>query len=394
MLRSLLTPVLATGLVLSAGAALASGYTTSVDVYLDVEAELQNDTRWEISSAISRPDDGSGSCGHRRDFIFTCGWYDDDDATGSGPRWVCSASNNSVGWPKNPGRSPFTIDESGWYTFRHSFRDDGLGVLAVDMEILDSGGVPLAGWTLSNPTDVIGDTVGGNRYGWFVVAGCTSVSGGWCNGLDPDFKLPIDNTLKCTALGCDFDQGFELDKDGWLDDDFLIERVASGSGGVASASGGWHAEVSAVNRAVQDDDGGWHYAFTRWGGYSCEFGAGAVAIDLRPNNEQNQVNTGARQLVPIAVLGNESWDACDPVSGVDESSVLVRDAMPSTSRTSCEDVDGDGWTDMVLYFRARDFEDPTTEECDDPNATIELTGSTLDGASFKGVDHVTWLGCD
>ena len=136
MPRNLTGSVLATVLLLAAGAALASGYTTSVDVHLDVEADLQNDTRWEISSAISRPDDGSGACGHRRDFIFTCGWYDDSDATGSGPRWVCSASNNSVGWPKNPGRSPATIDASGWYTFRHSFRDDGLGVLAVDMEIL------------------------------------------------------------------------------------------------------------------------------------------------------------------------------------------------------------------------------------------------------------------
>ena len=29
-------------------------------------------------------------------------------------------------------------------------------------------GVPLMTWTLSDPSDVIGTTVGGNRYGWFV----------------------------------------------------------------------------------------------------------------------------------------------------------------------------------------------------------------------------------
>ena len=395
MLRKFSIAALAAALLLPAGAVFASGYTTSIDVYLDVDADLSNDTRWEISSAINTADDGSGACTHRRDYIFTCGWYDDSDITGSGPRYVCSASNNSVGWPKNPGRMPVTLEESGWYTFRHDFHDDGLGVLAVDMEILDSGGATRASWTLTNPGDVIGDTVGGNRYGWFVVVGCTAVSGGSCTALDEGFKLPIDNTVKCTGLGCDFDQGFELDTAGWLDDGFLIERVASGTGGVDSADGGWHAEVSAVNGAYYDaDTDSWYYPFTRWGGYSCDFGGGSVGIDLRPNNEQNQINTGAKQLVPIAILGGETFDPCDEFSGIDEYSVLVRGASPSTSRTRCEDVNGDGWTDMLLYFRARDLEDPTAEECADPEAMIELTGSTLEGASFKGTDHVTWLGCD
>ena len=40
-------------------------------------------------------------------------------------------------------------------------------MLAVDLSILDADGAVVGTWTLSDPSDVIGVTVGGNRYGWF-----------------------------------------------------------------------------------------------------------------------------------------------------------------------------------------------------------------------------------
>ena len=36
------------------------------------------------------------------------------------------------------------------------------------MNILDADGNVLHTWTLSDPSDVIGVTVGGNRYGWML----------------------------------------------------------------------------------------------------------------------------------------------------------------------------------------------------------------------------------
>lgn len=143
----------------------AGGYTTSVDVYLNVGAGAANDMRFDWDSAISTP---TGT--HRRDFIFNAGFYNDTDITGSGPRFVVSASNNTSpgsAYPKNPGRNPFTITATGWYTFEHHFRNAGLGVLAVDLSISTLGGAPLHSWTLTDPTDIIGTTVGGHRYGWF-----------------------------------------------------------------------------------------------------------------------------------------------------------------------------------------------------------------------------------
>jgi hypothetical protein len=131
------------------------GYTTSIDIYLDTAASLiGSDLRFDWSSAISNP-----AGGHLRDFIFSVG----TDGAGG---FVMSVSNNAPGWPANPARDPYTITTAGWYTFQHTFRNDA-GVLAVDMKVL-SGATVLAGWTLSNPSDVMTTTVGGNRYGWLV----------------------------------------------------------------------------------------------------------------------------------------------------------------------------------------------------------------------------------
>jgi hypothetical protein len=142
----------------------AGGYTTSIDVYLDMTlANGTDDLRFDWSSAIN---DASATPTHRRDFIFNVGTSIAGNVPG---QFVISASNNTPGWPANPGRDPFTISASGWYTFQHTFRDAGAGVLAVDMSVLDSAHAVLHTWTLSDPTDIIGSTVGGNRYGYLTV---------------------------------------------------------------------------------------------------------------------------------------------------------------------------------------------------------------------------------
>ena len=150
------------------------GYTTSVDIYLDISPPYMtgslmpypNDTRFDWSSAIGTP-----GCDHRRDFVFNAGFYTDMDTTGAGPRFVISASTNAgrgSSNPKNPGRDPYTIIVEGWYTFEHRFYGAPGGQLFVDLTIKNAAGVPLHTWTLTDPSDIIGVTVGGNQYGWFV----------------------------------------------------------------------------------------------------------------------------------------------------------------------------------------------------------------------------------
>ncbi len=139
----------------------AGGYTTKVDTYLDMSMATGGgvDKRFDFSSAINDP---SGN--HRRDFIFSLGT--DPNTAG---QWGASVSNNAPGWPLDTSRSPITITDSGWYTLESNFHDDGTGVLAVTMSIVKVSDHSVVGsWTLSDPSDVIGSTVGGHRYGWLV----------------------------------------------------------------------------------------------------------------------------------------------------------------------------------------------------------------------------------
>jgi hypothetical protein len=138
-------------------------YTTSLDIYLNVEGGWANNTRFDFTSAINN----SGGT-HLSDFIFNGGFYNDTDASpGSGTsRFVISASYNSQpgsAFAKNPGFDPIAISTTGWYTFQHHFYNNA-GVLNVDMSIYDANGDLVKTWTrVSAP--ITG--VGGNRYGWF-----------------------------------------------------------------------------------------------------------------------------------------------------------------------------------------------------------------------------------
>ena len=99
--------------------------------------------------------------------IFHVGSYRDDPG-----RFYVNASNNAPGDPRT-GVDPFVplaITESGWYTFKHEFKNDG-GVLAVEMNVIASRWQSVATWTLRTETDAIGGElgeVGGNRYAWLV----------------------------------------------------------------------------------------------------------------------------------------------------------------------------------------------------------------------------------
>jgi hypothetical protein len=210
------------------------GYTTQVDVYLDVAYASANPdsyggapclttspsdplckgTRFDYSSAINN---ASGTAG-LRDFVFTVGTgpYLPVCPTGG---FVAAAGTNAY----RSGATPYTADAhciatTGWYTFRHTFKDVS-GALVVDMDILPQGTTtPVAHWQITSG-DRIAD-VGCNRYGWFVdqeiqelaidnsrMEGCglaTLVVQKACNPTaDPGtFNLQVDGASVGTAAGC------------------------------------------------------------------------------------------------------------------------------------------------------------------------------------------------
>jgi hypothetical protein len=169
------------------------GYTTGVDIYLDVPYALAHpDTRFDWSSAIN---DTTGS--FRRDFVFNVG----TDPLG----FVISGGNNATRCganPADPGHTPVHITVSGWYTFKHTFAGVPGGPLTVTLQVLTAGTNMLVGaWVRTDPSDIIGVTVGGNRYGWFVQ-----------NEFD---GLAIDNSFRTGILstpGCEL----KISDGGWI----------------------------------------------------------------------------------------------------------------------------------------------------------------------------------
>jgi hypothetical protein len=155
----------------------AGGYTTKLDIYLDVSwAKTHLDKRFDWSSAIN---DTSG--GFRRDFVFNAGTNPLGFAISGGNNATRCAAN-----PYDPGHTPVEIVKSGWYTFEHDFTGVPGGPLVVVMRLIDKSTNAVVGtWTRTDPSDIIGVTVGGNRYGWFV------------QNEIPD--LAIDNAARGTA---------------------------------------------------------------------------------------------------------------------------------------------------------------------------------------------------
>jgi hypothetical protein len=209
------------------------GYTTQVDVYLDAAYAQGNPdsyggnaclltsasdpsckgTRFDYTSAINN---SSGS--FLRDFGFTVGTGSSTLSPGCSG-WVANAGTNVFRTGATPyGAGAQCIATTGWYTFRHTFRDVS-GGLVVDMDILPQGtNTPVAHWQIVSGDQIA--NVGCNRYGWFAdqeiqelpidnsrMEGCGLATLVVQKACDPTtdtgtFNLQVDSATIGTAANC------------------------------------------------------------------------------------------------------------------------------------------------------------------------------------------------
>jgi sugar lactone lactonase YvrE len=108
-----------------------------------------------------------------------------------------------------------------------------------------------------------------------------------------------------------------------------------------------------------------------------------VTVDLKPDSDQNPLNPKSKGVVPVAVLGTETFDA----TKIDARSVRFgatgTEAAPAHSQL--EDVNGDGRLDMVFQFRTTALGIPPTRPAR-TQVPLKLTGRTVDGQVFEGED--------
>lgn len=108
------------------------------------------------------------------------------------------------------------------------------------------------------------------------------------------------------------------------------------------------------------------------------WGAIEVEIDIKPGILPNSINPDSKGIIPVAILTTSDFYA----SAVDADTVRFGPLGAWAVKCDLEDADGDGYLDMILYFRTQD----TGIIAGDTQA--ELIGKTLDGSDIHGSDSV------
>jgi len=110
-----------------------------------------------------------------------------------------------------------------------------------------------------------------------------------------------------------------------------------------------------------------------------------VTIDIKPHDLPNGVNPKSKGKIPVAILTTDSFDA----TTVDPTTVFFgrTGTEAAALRSALEDVDGDGDTDMILYFNTED----AGIACGDTSASV--TGKTFAGKMIKGSDSIKTVDC-
>lgn len=102
----------------------------------------------------------------------------------------------------------------------------------------------------------------------------------------------------------------------------------------------------------------------------------AASIDIKPGSALNPINLGAKGTTPVAILSSATFDAAT----VDPATVKLAGAP--AKKSSREDVNGDGYLDLVLHV------DTAAMQLDAGSTEALLEGKTFGGASVRGVDSV------
>jgi hypothetical protein len=116
-----------------------------------------------------------------------------------------------------------------------------------------------------------------------------------------------------------------------------------------------------------------------------------VEIDIRPGSASNRINPMSRGVIPVAILGSESFDVLDLdvttlAFGPDGAAPALDLTNPFLYWLSHWDVDGDGKKDLLSHYRT----EKTGIAVGDTAAC--LTGETSDGTEIKGCDAITTCG--
>jgi hypothetical protein len=166
--------------------------------------------------------------------------------------------------------------------------------------------------------------------------------------------------------------------------------VADDEEDLVLAAGGWRLsdQKTQALQALIDQHGAMsnlHEHRSKWRFCRSPSSVRAVAMDIKPDDVPNTLNLRSRGVVPIAILTTEQFDA----TSIDLTSLRfgVSGKEAAALRAVFDDVDGDGDTDLLVFFRSQD----TTVDCE--TLFTYISGVTLTGVSIAGTDSVAMVVC-
>jgi hypothetical protein len=113
-----------------------------------------------------------------------------------------------------------------------------------------------------------------------------------------------------------------------------------------------------------------------------------MVIDIKPGNDQNNINLKSNGVVPVAVLTTDEFDAAT----IDPATAQFAGAAPD--HWNLEDVDGDGDDDVMFHFRTQelDLDEDSTEATLTAQLLSQMTilsaAQAGSGAVVSGTDIV------
>jgi hypothetical protein len=139
-------------------------------------------------------------------------------------------------------------------------------------------------------------------------------------------------------------------------------------------------EGSRIFPVLQGSSNDGRFIFTAKGAVDV---AQVVTIDIKPGAYPNSINLGSNGTVPVAIFGSRTLDVMKIIpASITLAGAGVKVKGKGQPMASFSDVNGDGFTDMIVHV--------TTDalELTAADTQARLEAATVDGVKISGFDTV------